>query len=122
MLVLFTGTLFVLALGTFALLFALRLRILQSAAANPSPVILPGRYRPMMRLLSDDDFRFRFSQSTLKEDLAGPAPAVISRLSALSDPRLRRSLLAGLPPRMVQSGIDRPDLAHALSETVSVSQ
>jgi hypothetical protein len=110
---LFAGTLFVLAAGTFGLLFVMRLRILQSAETNPAPAILPGRYRPMLRLLADDDFRFVSANPYLKRTLRGQRCRLFrGYLRCLT--RDYGSLLAGLRHAMVQSGIDRPDLAHAL--------
>ena len=111
--VLFAGTLFVLALGTFGLLFFMRLRILQTAETNPAPVILAGRYRPMLRLLAEEDFRFVSANPSLRKTLRTERCRLFrGYLRCLT--RDYGRLLAGLRHAMVQSGIDRPDLAHAL--------
>jgi len=110
---LFAGTLLVLALGTFGLLFVMRWRILQSAETNPAPAILPGRYRPMLRLLADEDFRFVSANPSLRKTLRTKRCRLFrGYLRCLA--RDYGSLLAGLRHAMVQSGVDRPDLARAL--------
>jgi hypothetical protein len=91
----------------------MRLRILQSAATSPAPAILPGRYRPMLRLLSDDDFRFVSANPRLRKTLRTERCRLFrGYLRCLT--RDYGSLLAGLRHAMVQSGVDRPDLAQAL--------
>jgi hypothetical protein len=110
---LFAGTLFVLALGIFGLLFVMRLRILHSAETNPAPAILPGRYRPMLRLLADEDFRFVSANPSLKKTFRTERCRLFrAYLRCLA--RDYGRLLAGLRHAMVQSGVDRPDLAQAL--------
>jgi hypothetical protein len=113
MLILFAGILILLAAATFALLFVLRLRILQSAETNPVHVVLPGRYRPMLRLLSDDDFRVVSVNPALRRTLRSQRRRLFrGYLRCLT--RDYGSLLAGLRHAMVQSGVDRPDLARTL--------
>src|ERR1700744_5436469 len=54
------GLVSLMIVGTFAWQFFTRLRALESAASGcqstGTPVNLAGRYRPMLRLLSEDDF------------------------------------------------------------------
>jgi hypothetical protein len=110
---LFAGTLFVLALGTFGLLFLMRLRMLQAAETNQAQTVLPGRYRPMLRLLADEDFRFVSANPRLKKTLRAERCRLFrGYLRCLT--RDYGRLLAGLRHAMVHSGVDRPDLAQAL--------
>jgi len=110
---LFLGTLLILAAGAVILLFVMRLRLIEAAAAHPSPVILAGRYRPMLRLLSDDDFRFVSANPEMRKALLAQRRGLFrSYLRCLA--RDYGTLLAGLRHAMAQSGVDRPDLAHAL--------
>jgi hypothetical protein len=110
---LFAATLVALAIGTFGLLFVMRLRVLQSAEMDPAPVVLPGRYRPMLRLLADEDFRFVAANPHLKKKLRTQRCQLFrGYLRCLT--RDCGSLLAGLRHAMVHSGVDRPDLAHVL--------
>lgn len=110
---LFAGTLLFLALGTFGLLFLMRLRMLRASETNPAPAILPGRYRPMLRLLADEDFRFVSANPSLKKTLRTERCRLFrGYLRCLT--RDYGRLLAGLRHAMVQSGVDRPDLAQAL--------
>ena len=113
MLYFFAGTLFVLAAGCFGALFVIRLRTLQSAASHPSPQILPGRYRPMLRLLSDSDLAFLAANPSLRKSVKAQRCQLFrGYLRCLT--RDYGTLLAGLRHAMVQSGVDRPDLAQAL--------
>lgn len=113
MVTLFAWTLFVLALGTPGLLFLIRLRMLRAAETNPAPVIHPGRYRPMLRLLSDEDFRFVSANPSLRRTLRAQRRRLFrGYLRCLT--RDYGSLLAGLRHAIVQSETDRPDLARAL--------
>jgi hypothetical protein len=70
----------------------------------------------MLRLLADEDFRFVSANPILKKHLRTERCRLFrGYLRCLT--RDYGSLLAGLRHAMVHSGIDRPDLAHALVQS-----
>jgi hypothetical protein len=107
--------LFLVASGLFSWQFLSRMRILRVAEGVAPAVVSADRYRPMLRLLSDEDFGFVARNSSLRRTLR-------SRRRELFRGYLRclmrdyAHLLAGVRTVMVQSGVDRPDLAHALAK------
>ena len=118
MLVLFVFCLIVAGALLFVLELLSRLRVPRTFEVVSSSFSLAGRNRPMLRLLSEDDFRFVTA--------AGPAGRSLCRSLRSQRRQIFRiylrcltrdyaRLLAGIRMAMVQSGIDRPDLAHALS-------
>jgi hypothetical protein len=67
----------------------------------------------MLRLLSDDDFQLVSANPALRKTLRAERCRLFrGYLRCLA--RDYGSLLAGLRYAMVQSGVDRPELAHAL--------
>lgn len=115
MLLLFAGALIVIALAAFGLLFLLKIRSLQAAAADRAVSLSADRYRPMLRLLSDDDLAIVSADSRLKSKLrAGRRELFRGYLRCLA--RDYALLLAGVRLAIVHSGVDRPDLTKALAK------
>ena len=113
------GMLGVIAVGAFALQFFMRLRAMEGAGASvrntAAPVNVAGRYRPMLRLLADEDFGFVAGNPKLLRALRSERHRIFrSYLSCLT--REYGRLLAGIRLVMVQSRVDRPDLARALAK------
>jgi hypothetical protein len=113
------GMLSLIAVGTFALQLLLRLRAMETAAANPqasgAPANVAGRYRPLLRLLGEEDFGFVAGNPTLLRALRTERRKLFrSYLSCLTKEYGR--LLAGVRLVMVQSRVDRPDLARSLAK------
>jgi len=103
------------AAGCGVLLFVTRMRLLDSV--NQSNMRLPDatRYKPMMRLLSDEDLDFAGSQPILREKLRARRRELFrGYLRCLVRDYAR--LLQGVRSIMVESGVDRPDLAKALAK------
>lgn len=72
-----------------------------------------GRYRPMLRLLSEDDFAPVQGNKQLLRRLRAERTAIFrGYLRCLA--RDYGSLLAGLRMAVVHSSVDRPDLARAI--------
>jgi hypothetical protein len=113
MLFLFIATLVVVAVGGMGLQFLLKMRSLRSAKVGESS-LGPDRYRPMLRLLSDDDLAFVAADSKLHRTLRARRRDLFrGYLRCLTGDYAR--LLAGVRQAMVHSGADRPDLARALA-------
>jgi len=112
---LIASALFLVALGALAWQLLPRMRIPGEGEASSAPAISADRYRPMLRLLSDEDLNFVAANSTLHK-------ALLTRRRELFRSYLRcltrdyAHLLAGISSAMVQSGMDRPDLARALAK------
>jgi hypothetical protein len=114
MFALFIGALLLIVFGSIVLQFVLKMRSLRSARAGRASRVVADRYRPMLRLLSDNDLAFVAADSRLQK-------ALRARRRELFRGYLRyltldyAHLLAGVRQAMVQSGADRPDLARALA-------
>ena len=112
---LFTGTLVLIAFGCIGLQFWLKMRSLRSAGPASSTLLVAHRYRPMLRLLSDDDLAFVSADRKLRRSLRTKRRRLFrGYLRCLTRDYAR--LLAGIRQTMVQSGVDRPDLARALAK------
>jgi hypothetical protein len=115
MISLFAGLLFLSAMAIFAAQFIFRMRMLRAAEPLPASKSIAGRYRPMVRLLSNEDFDFvAGNPSALKVLRAERRRLFRNYLACLTKDYGR--LLAGIRLVMVQSGADRPDLARALAK------
>lgn len=115
MLPLFAGVLLLIALGTFGLEFFLKMRSLQALETQSSTFLTADRYRPMLRLLSDDDLAFVSGNRKLQAALRTQRRNLFrGYLRCLT--RDYAHLLAGVRAVMAQSGMDRPDLAKALAK------
>jgi hypothetical protein len=109
----FSSALFLIAFGAVGLLFVLKLRSLQCAETSTSSFPGVDRYRPMLRLLSDDDLALVSSDSKLLKNLKARRRDLFrGYLRCLT--RDYAHLLAGVRQAMVDSGADRPELARAL--------
>jgi len=107
---------FLLALG-FLSWRILSLVRLPSAARSSSAALAVSaqRYRPMLRLLSDEDIDFVAANSVLHRTLKSSRRKLFrSYLRCLT--RDYGYLLAGIRAAMTGSGTDRPDLARALAK------
>jgi hypothetical protein len=115
MLSLFIGALAMVAFGTIGLQFFFKMRSLSSRASNCTLILSADRYRPMLRLLSDDDLAFVADNSKLRRNLRAKRRDLFrGYLRCLT--RDYGYLLTGIRQAMVQSGVDRPDLARALAK------
>lgn len=110
------GLFSVMAAVAFTLQFVMRLRATAAVAPSTSvPANVSGRYRPMLRLLSEDDLCFVSGNPKLLRELRAERRKLFrSYLNCLT--REYGRLLAGVRLVMVQSRIDRPDLAKALAK------
>jgi hypothetical protein len=116
MFLLFTGALFLIVWCAIFLLFILKVRSLRSAETGSASSLTADRYRPMLRLLSNDDLAFVSSaDGKLRRALRARRRELFrGYLRCLT--RDYAHLLAGVRQVMVQSGSDRPDLARALAK------
>jgi hypothetical protein len=86
-----------------------------SAPQSRSAFVAADRYRPMLRLLSDEDLNFVSSNPTLRRSLRAKRRELFrSYLRCFA--RDYSQLLAGVRFAMAQSGLDRPELAAALAK------
>lgn len=114
MFLLYAFALVLIVASCFGLQVLLKMRSMGSATVTPS-ALSADRYRPMLRLLSDDDLAFVSSDSKLQSMLRAKRRALFrGYLRCLT--RDYAQLLAGVRQTMVQSGVDRPDLARALAK------
>lgn len=111
----FTGGLFLIVFGAVSLQFVLKMRALRSAEATTASFVAADRYRPMLRLLSDDDLAFVAADTKLWKRLRTRRRILFrGYLNCLT--RDYAHLLGRVRLAMVQSGVDRPDLARALAK------
>jgi hypothetical protein len=115
MYILIVGSLLLIAFGTFAWEFMSRMRTIRAAESSATPTISTDRYRPMLRLLSDEDLSFVSASAHLRKTLRSRRRELFrGYLNCLTRDYAR--LLGGVREVMVQAGIDRPDLAKALAK------
>ncbi len=115
MLLWYSAGLVLIAALCIALQLMLKMRILGSARGAGTEVQGADRYRPMLRLLSDEDLAFLPARSPLRNALRARRRALFrGYLRCLT--RDYGRLLAGIRHAMAQSGVDRPDLARALAK------
>ena len=111
---LFACALFLIVVASIALQFVLKMRSLRSAEAGIRPSVALDRYRPMLRLLSNDDLAFVAANSKMQRELRVRRRNLFrGYLDCLT--RDYAHLLARVRLAMVNSGVDRPDLARALA-------
>jgi len=97
------------------LLFAIRMRLFESGVSSQSRLPDVGRYRPMLRLLSDADLDFAAANPALRGRIRAQRREIFrGYLRCLA--KEYAGLLSGLRRIMVESGADRPDLAKALAK------
>jgi hypothetical protein len=112
---LFIALLMVIAAGSAALLLLTRMRLLDSVAQSRTRLPDAGRYQPMLRLLEDEDLEFAGANRALKGRIRAQRRELFrGYLRCLTKDYAR--LLAGLRGLIVESGVDRPDLAKALAK------
>jgi len=115
MYVLFPTALVLIAFGVVAWEFLSRMRAIHAAEASAVPAVSSDRYRPMLRLLSDEDLAFVSINAHLSRTLRARRRQLFrSYLNCLT--RDYAHLLAGVRAVMVASGADRPELARALAK------
>lgn len=105
----------ILAAGSGLLMLAARMRMLDSVAQSNRPLPDAERYRPMLRLLSDADLKFAARNPALRARVAARRRELFrGYLRCLTKDYGR--LLGSIRRLMVESGVDRPDLAKALAK------
>ncbi|HVV45856.1 MAG TPA: hypothetical protein VHC72_11655 [Bryobacteraceae bacterium] len=105
----------VLAAGSGILMLVARMRLLDSAAQSNRPLPEAARYRPMLRLLSDEDLNFAARNPGLRAKVAARRRELFrGYVRCLT--KDYAGLLARIRRLMVESGVDRPDLAKALAK------
>ena len=115
MLLSFIAMLVLVSTGVFALVFFSRLRRLRVIAQSNAAMVVANRYRPMVRLLADEDTLLVSSNKRLVRKLRTERRRIFrSYLDCLTKDYGR--LLNGVRLAMVRSGVDRPDLAQALAK------
>jgi hypothetical protein len=96
-------------------MLAARMRSLNSVAQSSCPLPDAGRYRPMLRLLSAEDLKFAARNPALRAKLAARRRELFrGYIRCLTKDYAR--LLGSIRRLMVESGVDRPDLAKALAK------
>lgn len=114
-LLVFVGLLAGIVVGVFALQFLTRLRALNIAPQSRISGVSAAGYRPMLRLLSDDDVAFLSANKALLRKLRQNRSRIFrAYLRCLTKDYGR--LLMGIRQTMLRSGVDRPDLARALAK------
>lgn len=110
-----TGTLLVVLFGALAWQVFSRMRAPSAANPHELPSVSVDRYRPMLRLLGDEDLEFVSANGSLHRTLRARRRQLFrSYLRCLA--RDYSLLLAGVRAVIVQSGVDRPDLVRALAK------
>src|SRR5579884_2653909 len=110
----FFSFLILMAAGALGLQFAMRLRSLRAASPLNVPVNLDGRYRPMLRLLSEEDLAVAAGNPSLVRKLRSERRRLFRGYLHCVERDYGR-LLAGIRMAMVQAHTDRRDLARALA-------
>jgi len=109
------GVLALISVAALAFQFAAALRLLRSDARIQPATSSVNRYQPMLRLLSEDDVRFVSGNRVLSKKLRAQRQDIFKGyLRCLT--KDYGKLLAGVRLAMVNSGVDRPDLARALAK------
>jgi hypothetical protein len=114
MLLVFLASLVLITVGCCAFHFLIRLNSLDAGAVAHIPQAVSRPYKPMLRLLSQNDLQLVSSSPGLKRGLRAQRRRIFrSYLRCLSRDYSR--LLGGVRWIMVNSAADRPDLAILLS-------
>lgn len=110
-----TAALLLIAFGSLAWQVLSRMRTSSASNAGILPSVSVDRYRPMLRLLGDEDLDFVAGNANLRRTLRAKRRELFrTYLRCLA--RDYALLLAGVRAVMIQSGVDRPDLARALAK------
>lgn len=114
MLLVFLASLLLITVACLAFHYVVRFNSLSSGSVTQIPQASSRPYKPMLRLLSREDLQFVASAPELKKDLRARRRRIFrAYLRCLSKDYSR--LLGGVRWIMVNSGVDRPDLAILLS-------
>jgi len=109
------GLLLIIAAGSAGLLLMTRMRLLDASIQSSAKLPDGERYRPMLRILSEEDLRFTNGNRLLLKKIRTRRREIFrGYLRCLTKDYAR--LLSGLRRTMVQSGVDRPDLAKAIAK------
>jgi hypothetical protein len=108
------GLLMSIGTGSALLLFVARLRLLDARSQAQQSLPDANRYKPMLRLLSDTDLGFAATNPKLRSRIRSQRRELFrGYLRCLTKDYAR--LLSGVRGMMVESAVDRPDLAKALA-------
>jgi hypothetical protein len=111
----FITALLLIVVGAAGLEFFLKMRSLRASHVGRASSLTAGRYKPMLRLLAQDDLGFIAADSRRQKVFRAKRRELFrGYLRCLT--RDYASLLAGVRAVMVESGVDRPDLARALAK------
>ncbi len=111
----FTGLLTLIVAACAIALFVTRMRLLNAVTLSQASLPDADRYRPMLRLLSDTDLNFVSVSPALRRTIRSRRREMFrGYLLCLTKDYAR--LLGGVRHVMVESGVDRPDLAKALAK------
>jgi hypothetical protein len=106
---------FLLVFGFVAWRVLSRMRLPSTRSSSGALAVSAERYRPMLRLLSDEDLNFVAANNALLRTLKSRRRELFrSYLRCLT--RDYGYLLAGIRSAMAGSAADRPDLARALAK------
>ena len=115
MALIFIGFLMIIASGSVTLFFVVHMRLRDSANQFHSRRPDADRYRPMLRLLSDADLDFAATNPLLRSKIRARRRELWrGYLRCLSGDYAW--LLGAVRRIMVESGVDRPDLAKAIAK------
>jgi hypothetical protein len=117
MILAYTGSLLLLVLAAAGLVFWFNMNALRATRNKTynSLSLTADRYRPMLRLLSQDDLAFIPADSKLQTAFRAKRRQLFrGYLRCLA--RDYAVLLAGVRAAMLHAGVDRPDLAQALAK------
>jgi hypothetical protein len=115
MTILFLASLVLIAVGLVGMSVFLKVRTLKAIEESASFNLTADRYRPMLRLLSEDDFTIVKSDPKLRKSLRSHRRELFrGYLRCLTKDYGR--MLAGLRHAIVQSGTDRPELSRAIAK------
>jgi len=110
---LFAALLILIVAVLVAVHFFSRFRRLNAVAKNTTAIPVACVYKPMLRLFSSEDLELVSSNKVLAKQLKQQRTQIFrGYLRSLT--RDYGRLLAGIRVAMLQSGVDRPDLASAL--------
>ena|SRR5579871_2975977 len=111
----YTGGLVLIAALCVGMQLILKMRELDTAGGSGGEMQGTDRYRPMLRLLSEEDLALLPAHSQLRKNLRALRRRIFrGYLRCLTRDYAR--LLADVRLAMVRSGVDRPDLARALAK------
>ena len=114
MLLVFLASLLLITVGCGAFHFAIRFNSLNAGVVSHVPQAISRPYKPMLRLLSTDDLQFVSAAPQLKKHLRASRRRIFrAYLRCLCKDYSR--LFGGVQWIMVNSAVDRPDLALLLA-------